>query len=197
MLLNVVNRVIVSVVLIILIVALVAVAVTPEGVATLLASLLLQVHVDTFSLTHLIVLVGSLVLALLLGVLLGQEVRRPRRSSIVIHGEDAREIAAESVIQRIRASVEALPGVRGANVRLNNNGPLVSPFVELRVDPEAHVPSKAAEVDQAAQETITQLGLKPGKVRVKLHVVPGKKSASKPPARPQAPPPSDVAPEST
>lgn len=192
--LNVVNRVIVSVLLIVLIVVLVAVAVTPEGVAALLMGLLLQVHVDTFSLTHLIVLVGSLVLALLLGVLLSQEVRRPKRSSIVIQGQDAQEIAAGSVVQQIKANVEALPGVQSANVRLSGNGQLVSPFVELKVNPEAHVPSKAAEVDQVAQDTITKLGLKPGKVRVKLHVVPVKKPLLRPPSNPFTPPSAGVTP---
>jgi hypothetical protein len=192
--LNLVNRVIVSILLIILIVALVAVAVTPNGVAALLMSLLLQVNVDTFSVVHLIVLIGSLVLALLLGVLLAQEVRRPQRSSIVIHGQVAQEVATDSVIQRIRANVEALSGVRSANVRLSNNGQLVSPFVELKVDPEAHVPSKAAEVDQVAQDTITQLGLKPGKVRVKLHVVTAKKPLIRPPTKPSAPPSAGVTP---
>jgi|GEM_PF-6657232 len=188
--LNLINRIVVSLVLVILIVLLVAVAVTPDGVAGFLANLLLQVRVDTFSVTRLIVTAGSLVAALLLLTLLGQELRRPKRGGIILHGEDAREIGAQSVVQRIRSEVEGLPGVRGANVTLNGGGQVVSPFVEARVDPDVEIPTKAAEIDQVTQDTVSQLGLKLGKVRVKLNVVQNtKKSQPKPPppSRPSTP----------
>src|SRR5712691_6880868 len=110
--LNILNRVIVIILLILLLVVSVAVAFTPEGVASFAAAQLGQVKINPFSIERLIVTFVSLAVAVLCGILLRFQFRRRRPESVVLTGSGATELAAESVVQRLRQDVEAVPQVR-------------------------------------------------------------------------------------
>jgi hypothetical protein len=180
--LNFVNRLIVSVLFLFFIILLVAVAVTPQGVAGLFASQLNQVRVDPVSVDHLVIAVVCAVLVIGIGALLSIEWRRPRPQAIPLTGAGAgmTSLAAESLIERLRQDVQQMPQVRQATPILEVRGKAVDVLLEVRTDPNVDVPTKASEIDQVARESVSRLGLKLNRLRVKIHVARG--AASQPPA---------------
>lgn len=182
--LNIINRVIVSFVLIILIVLLVPIAVTPQGVAEFLAFELGKIHVDPISLEHLIIVVACLSLISLCVVLLNLEWRRPRPRAVQIAGPASKsaELATESVAERLRADVEAVPQVRQVQPVILARGGVVDVELEVRVDANVDVPAKAREIDQVVRDSISRLGLKLGRPRVKIVTVKGSTSDPTPAA---------------
>lgn len=177
---NYVNRFIAIIVLLVLTIALIAVAVTPTGVAGLVAGLLLQVQVDPISIEHLIIAVVGAVLAILCLWLLGQEFRRERIQAVPLTTTGsgaATTIAAESVVQRLRQDIEQVAGVRQVSPIIRGGGRGVSVLLEVRTDPNVDVPAKAGEIDQVARESMSRLGVRLAHLRVKLQVARGASSA--------------------
>jgi hypothetical protein len=184
---NIVNRVIAIVVLLVLSVLLIAVAVTPEGVAQLGATVLGQVNVNAISVERLIVSVVCAVLAVIFLWLLGQEFRRPRLHAVPLSATAggtgaATTIAAESVTQRLRSDVEQVPGVRQVTPIIQGGRRGVNVLLEVRTEPDVDVPGKASEIDQVARESMSRLGVRLDRLRVKLHVARGTSPSSSTPA---------------
>ena len=177
---NVVNRVVVSVVLIVLIVLLIPIAVTPQGVAEFFAFQLDKVRVDPISIPHLIITLACLFLIALFAVLLNLEWRRARPRSVQIAGGGGKsaELATESVAERLRADVEAVPQVRQAVPMIFARGGVVDVGLEVKVDADVDVPSKAQEIDRVVRDSIGRMGLKLGRPRVKIVTV--RRSSSDP-----------------
>lgn len=175
---NVVNRVIVSIVLILLIVLLIPVAVTPEGVAAFFSFQLAGVHVDPISVSHLLIAVACCFLVALCAVLLNQEWKRkrPRAVQIAGGGRKSAELATESVAERLQADVEAVPQVRQAIPRILARGGVVDVDLEVRVDANVDVPAKAQEIDQIVRDSVGRMGLKLGRPRVKIVCIRGSTS---------------------
>ncbi len=181
---NVINRIIVSILLILLIVILIPTAVTPDGVAAFFSLQLSQVQVNPISIDHLIVVIACCFLIALSVLLLNFEWRRPRARAVQIAGggRKSAELATESVAERVKADVEALPQVRQAAPRIVARGGVVDVFLEVRVDADVDVPSKAQEIDQVLRDSIGRMGLKLGKPRVKIVCVRGSSSDPTPAA---------------
>ena len=168
--LNILNRIIVSILLIFVIVLLVAVAVTPEGVAGFLAFQLNGIHVDPISVDHLIIAVASLVVAALCAIVLRLQWRRGGPRSIRLLGASSTEVATESVVARLKQDVEGIHLVRSVTPTIHGRGKVVDVAMEVRTEPHVDVPAKAEEVEQVVRDSVTSLGLKLGKTRVKIVV---------------------------
>jgi hypothetical protein len=189
--LNFVNRVIVSLWLLVLILLLLATAVTPQGTATFLAGELDQVQVDPISVQHLIVAAACLVLAVLSTLLLSLQWRRRRPPAIpLLSGSNSATIAAESVVARLRADVEILEEVRQALPVVRGRGKVVDVQMDVRTDPAVNVPAKSAEIEQVVRDSMERLGLKLGRLRVKIAVAKGAvgRGPNPEPAGPSLPP---------
>ncbi|MBI2887507.1 MAG: alkaline shock response membrane anchor protein AmaP [Chloroflexi bacterium] len=121
-------------------------------------------------------------------------------------------ISVEAIAQRVKADLEQIPQVRLARPRIRNRRSAIDVMVELRTDPETHLPSKANEVCQAVRHTVEErLGVQLKDVRVQIQpdthsrpmaaqparagegaapgeiLVPGALRAPQPPAEPQEP----------
>lgn len=78
-------------------------------------------------------------------------------------------ISVEAIAQRVKADLEQLPQVRLARPRIRNRRSAIDVVVELRTDPEAHLPTKADEVCQAVRHTVEErLGVRLKDVRVQI-----------------------------
>ncbi|HVC33363.1 MAG TPA: hypothetical protein VNL16_07625 [Chloroflexota bacterium] len=142
------------------------------------------IKVDPISVTHLVVIVACLFLIALSVVLLNFEWKRKRPRSVQIAGggRKSAELATESVAERLRADVEAVPQVRQAIPLILARGGVVDVQLEARVDADVDVPAKAQELDQVVRESISRMGLKLGKPRVKIICVRGTTSDPTPAA---------------
>jgi uncharacterized alkaline shock family protein YloU len=182
--LNVVNRIVVSALLIFAIVLLIPIAVTPQGTAEFFAFQLEKVRVDPISLAHLVIIVVCLFIISLCVLLLNLEWKRRRPRSVQIAGGVGKsaELATESVAERLRADVEAVPQVRQVLPVILARGGVVDVQLEVRVDADVDVPAKAKEIDQVVRDSVSRLGLKLGKPRVKIVCIPGRTSDPTPAA---------------
>jgi hypothetical protein len=179
---NILNRVIVTVILVIVIVLLVAVAVTPEGVAAFLAFQLMSIRVAPLSLDHLIVAAVSLLAAGLCSLVLRLQWRRTRPRSIPLVGAGSSELAAESIVSRLKTDVEAVDQVQTVIPTIFGRGKVVDVNLEVRTEPHVDVPAKAEEVDGVIRETISRMGLRLGKTKVKIVVAKASSSPLAPPS---------------
>lgn len=170
---NVLNRIIVSILLVVLTVLLLAVAVTPQGVAALIAFQLNLVQVDPISVQHLIIAVVCLVLCAIFVVLLRLQWARGRPRSVPLTGPGSTHLATESVVERLRQDVIAVSQVRQVTPTVVGRGKVVDVELEVRTDSDVDVPTKASEVEQVARDSVNRLGLKLGRVRVKIVVARG------------------------
>jgi uncharacterized membrane protein len=189
--LNFLNRVIVTILLLVLIVILVPVAVTPQGVAQLAASILQQVQVDAFSLSHLIVAVVCLVSVVICLFLIGLEWRRQAVRSVVIGGtgSGATELAIGSIAQRLQEDLEELPQVRQVSPTVTTNGRRVDVRLDVQTTSDVDVPAKAIEIERVAKDSLARLGLQKFKLRAKIVCVPGTSSEPVPSSEPTPLPP--------
>jgi hypothetical protein len=162
--LNLVNRVLVVVLLITLFVAGLAVALSPASVGEQLRGW--ATALETGDRVQLIGL--GLVLALVALGLLALELRVRRPGAVALAGESGASLATDTVVQRLRQEVEAVPDVvRARPVVTARRGGV---DVELGVDTTGgiDVPTKAAEIRQVAAGAVERLGLKVGRVTVNL-----------------------------
>lgn len=183
---NAINRLIVSVLLIVLIVLLVPIAVTPEGTAAFFVFQLQSVQVAPISIDHLIIAAVCVILIALCVLLLSAELKRgrPRAVHIAGAGSKSAELATESVAERLRADVEAVPQVRQAIPVIHARGRVVDVQLEARVDADVDVPAKAQEIDQVLRDSAERMGLKLGNPRVKIICIRGTGSTSAPASSP-------------
>ncbi len=186
---NLINRIIVSALLILCILLLIPIAVTPEGTAEYFAFQLDRVHVDPISMTHLVVIVACCFLIAVCVLVLNLEWKRRRPKSVQIAGgvSKSAELATESVAGRVRADVEAVSQVQQAIPVITARGGVVDVQLEVRVDADVDVPAKAQEIDQIVRNSVSRMGLKLGRPRVKIVCAPGR--TSDPPGRPSDPAP--------
>jgi cytoskeletal protein RodZ len=170
---NLFNRLIVSVLLIVIAVILLVVAVTPQSVASFAASQLSQVHVDLISIDHLIIAVVCLVLFALCLILLRLQWSRGRPTSVPLEGGGSTELATESVVERLKQDVSTVADVRQVLPTIHVRGKVVDVALEVRTEAGVDVPTKASEVDQVVKDSIARLGLRLGRVRTKIVVARG------------------------
>lgn len=171
--LNILNRIIVTVLLLVVGVFLLAIAVTPQGVTTFLADQLSQVRVDPISVNHLIIAVVCLAVDALCFVVLRLQWARNRPTSVPLHGGGSTELATESVVERLKQDVMTIPLVVRVIPTIHVRGRVVDVALEVRTDAGVDVPSKASEVDQVVNDSISRLGLKLGRVKTKIVVARG------------------------
>jgi hypothetical protein len=171
--LNLLNRVIVSVLLVILTLLLLAVAVTPQGVAELIAFQLNLVRVDPISVDHLIIAASCLVLGAIFVVILRLQWARGRPRTVPLTGPGSTHLATASVEERLRQDVTSVTQVRQVTPSIVSRGKVVDVALEVRTDSDVDVPTKASEVEQVARDSVNRLGLKLGRVQVKIVVARG------------------------
>ena len=83
-----------------------------------------------------------------------------------VAGGDA-TISVDTITERVKEEVEALPGVRVARPRVRPRRDAVDVLVELRTYPDAHLPTKADEVMQTVRRALGEgLGVSVRDVRV-------------------------------
>jgi hypothetical protein len=165
------NRLVVSILLVVLVVLLLAVAVTPQGVAAFFAGLLQQVQVDSISVEHLIVAAIAVVLAAICAFILSREWRSRRARAVpVTAGQTATTLATESVMAQLRHDVEQVDGVRQVSPIIHLRGNAVDILLEVRTEGGVDVPGKAAVIDQVARESLERLGVRLRRLQVKLNV---------------------------
>lgn len=184
---NVFNRVMTILLLVLVIGIALPVAVTPEGVALFVATGLQQVQISTFSLTHLFVVIGTAVLVIVCLILLRLEFRRPGRKSVSVAGagNTSAELATESIAERLKHEVEALPQVRQVLPVIVSHGKALDVRLEVRTDHDVDVPAKAGEVDRVVRETMSSLGLNLRKLQTRIVTIRGSSSQPAGDAAPQ------------
>jgi len=91
-------------------------------------------------------------------------------------------VAVATVTERIKSEVEQVSGVRMARPRVRPGRGAVDVVIEVRSDPDVHLPSKAAEVVQVVRSaTEERLGVQVRNIRVNFQPDSGRGA----PARPQ------------
>ena len=76
-------------------------------------------------------------------------------------------VSLESVTERIKNDVEQVPGVRMARPRVRLVRRAVDVLVEVRPEPETHLPAKAEEVHQVVRRAVEErLGVRLRNIRV-------------------------------
>jgi hypothetical protein len=170
---NVLNRIIVSIALLVLTVLLLAVAVTPQGVAEFLAFQLNLIQVDPISVQHLIIAAVCLVLCAIFVVILRLQWARGQPRSVPLTGQGSTHLATESVVERLRQDVVGVSQVRQVTPTILSRGKVVDVALDVHTDADVDVPTKASEVEQVARDSVNRLGLKLGRVRVKIAVARG------------------------
>jgi hypothetical protein len=180
------NRVLVVLLLVLLLAASLAIALLPGVVAGWLrdtADLLIQ---PAFSGGWLAVFGGSLVVAVIALVLLVLELRVRRGQTVALAGDPTSRLATDTLVQRLRSDVEAIPEIDQARPQIYPRRRSVDVDLLVTTAPNVDVPSKAAQVGEVARATIESLGLKPGKVSVQL-----RHTSRAWPGRGGSPPPAD------
>lgn len=126
---------------------------------------------------------GGLVAALVALGLLVLELRVRRAATVSLAGAPGASLAASTIVVRLREDVEGLMDVVRARPAVSSRRGQVD--VELAVDTttEIEVPAKAAEIRQVAAATVERLGLKLGRLNVRLSQV-GRGPTETPPAAP-------------
>ncbi len=102
----------------------------------------------------------------LLVLVLELRVRRP--TAVSLAGDSGALLSTDTVVQRLRADVEAVPEVDQARPTVRPRRGRVDVEIAVTTGPHVDVPSKAAEISQVARDTVEKLGLKLGKLSVKL-----------------------------
>jgi hypothetical protein len=172
--LNLLNRLIVSLLLVVVVGLLLAVAVTPQGVASFVVDQLSLVQATSFSvIDRLLIAAGCIVISALCLILLRVQWSRSPLRSVPLQGGGSTELATESVVERLKNDVSAVAEVRQVLPVIHVRGKVVDVAVEVRTDASVDVPTKAAEVDQVVKDSIGRLGLRLGRVRTKIVVARG------------------------
>jgi hypothetical protein len=112
--------------------------------------------------------VVGLPVALVALLLLVLELRVRRPGAVALAGDSAAKLSVDTIGQRLRQDVEAVPDVDQARPTVTPRRGRVDVELAVTTAPAVDVPSKAAEVSQVARETIERLGLKLGKLSVNL-----------------------------
>lgn len=110
----------------------------------------------------------GLPVALVALLLLVLELRVRRPGAVALAGDSAARLSVETIGQRLRQDVEAVPEVDQARPTVTPRRGRVDVELAVTTAPTVDVPTKAAEVSQVARATIEQLGLKLGKLSVNL-----------------------------
>jgi hypothetical protein len=169
--LNLLNRLIVSLLLLVVVALLLAVAVTPPGVASFVVDQLSAVQTASFSLVdRLLIAAVCIVVDALCLILLRLQWSRSRPTAVPLQGGGSTELATESVVERLRNDVSAVAEVSQVLPAIHVRGKVVDVAVEVRTQAGVDVPTKAAEVDQVVKDSIGRLGLRLGRVRTKIVV---------------------------
>ena len=162
--LNLLNRALVVVLLIVLLVAGLALAIAPTVVAEQLRGWATALETGA----RLQLAGGGLLAVLVALVLLVPELRMRRPGAVALAGESGASLSTDTIVQRLRQEVEAVPDVVRARPLVTARRGRVD--VEIAVDTGGgvDVPTKAVEIRQVAAATVERLGLKLGRLNVNL-----------------------------
>jgi hypothetical protein len=120
------------------------------------------------------VIIGGAIIILCL-ILLWLELRRPRKKSIRVQklaGGEA-QITVDSIAQRLAYNVDQLPDVIKVSPHISGRARGVDVDLHLETSPDIDVPMKTEEVLQVAREVMVErMGLKAGKIQVKIKHAP-------------------------
>jgi hypothetical protein len=184
-LLDWVNRILVVLFSVVVTVVGLAVALAPSLVAGALRQLANALERPAFTAEWLVLLVAALAVAAAALVLLVTELRVRGPDTVALAGDPAARLSAQTIVQRLRAEVEALELVDQARPVVTPRRRSVDVVLDVTTAPGVDVPSKAAEVSEVARRTIESLGLKLGKLSVQI----SQTSRAWPSARPAESPP--------
>jgi hypothetical protein len=180
------NRAIVVVVLLLLMLVALAVALAPSLVAGALREVATVVERPAFSAEWVVLLVGALAVAAAAFVLLVLELRRSGPDTVALAGDPAARLSAQTIVQRLRADVEAIDLVDQARPTVTPRRRSVDLVLDVTTAPGVDVPTKAAQVSEVARATVESLGLKLGMLSVQISQTsrawPGTRPAETPPA---------------
>ena len=178
--LSILNRVILTILFLVVGLLLLAIAITPQGVTYLLGDLfksvsdqLHSVTIDFISIDHLIIAVACVVVDVIGFTFLRHKWSRGRRNSVPLQGGGSTELAAESVVERLKQDVMTISQVVRVLPAIHVRGQVVDVALEVRTDAGVDVPTKASEVDTVVSDSISRLGLKLGRVKTKIVVARG------------------------
>lgn len=169
---NLFNRVLATLLLVVVAVGSLATAVAP---ATALAVLRQQLALlEIAPADQIYISLACVAIAVTCGVLVFLELRRPTVRAVALAKlpEGIAEFATDSVAQRLKHEVEALPDVRLVTPRVTSRGNSVDIEVAVQTSPDVDIPNKTSEVYQAIRTNLDQMGLKLGKLRVNMRYSP-------------------------
>ena len=163
-LLNWFNRALVAIVLLLVIAAGVATPFAPGLVAAQLRALAALIEAAGF----LALAAVGLPVALVALFLLALELRVRRPDAVALAGASGARLSTDTIVQRLRVDVEAVPDVDQARPTVHPRRGRVDVELAVTTAPAVDVPTKAAEVTEVARQTVERLGLKLGKLSVQL-----------------------------
>jgi hypothetical protein len=119
-------------------------------------------------------------------ILLVFELRARGPDTVALAGDPAARLSAQTIVQRLKADVEAIAQVDQARPVVTPRRRSVDLVLDVTTAPGVDVPAKAAEVSEVARATVESLGLKLGKLSVQISQTsrawPGARQAETPPA---------------
>lgn len=165
------NRIVAMVILALIVVAAWVAFATPNEWLSRLANLSLM---EVTPLGRGLLGLAATVLTVICGALLYLEVREGRPDAVVlmeVAGGTA-ELATDSVAQKLEHDILSLTEVRAVEAIVSRGGKAVNIRLTVHTEPESDVPSKAAEVSQLVREDVEEMGLKLGKLRLRMRYMP-------------------------
>jgi hypothetical protein len=179
---NIFNRTVVILLLIALIVLTAVFVIVPHDSLRLVAATADWLHqgardyadADPLFFAALRVIVGGAVIVVSL-FLLWLELRRPRKKTIRAQKLEGGEafITTDSVEQRLAYNIDQLPEVIRVSPQVSGRARGVDLNLLVETSPEIDLPMKTEEIVQVAREVVVErMGLKLGKVQVKIKHAP-------------------------
>lgn len=166
--LNWLNRVFVVVVLVLVFALALALAIAPAVTAGVLRNLANGLAVDQFSAGHIGVAAVAVPIALIALGLIVLELRVRRPGAVELASGGGAHLATETIVERLREDVEALPQVDRARPVVRARRRSVDVDLGVSVAPHVEVPAIAEQVREVARATVERLGLKLGRLNVQL-----------------------------
>lgn len=175
---NLFNRIATMFFLLVVAVVALVVALMPANVLAVLRQYLTALEIAPQD--QLYIAIVGIVVVIICGLLLVLEVRRPTLSGVALSKlpEGVAEFATESIGQRLKHDLEALPEVHLVSPKVISRGNAVDVEIVVQTSPEVDIPDKTSEVYQAIRTNMDQMGLKLGKLRVNMRYSPYQTSLS-------------------
>ncbi len=188
---NVFNRVMMIILIILMLIASLITVVLPFWVIDTVIQFLRTVRAgleQMYVTGPLVFLVGQIVVAvalvLILGTLFVLEVRRGRPAAVeVVTAEGGKaKVLVDSISMRLSYHLDQLADVISVKPRVRAKGNVVHVDLEVETSPDVQIPMKTQEILDVTREVVEQrMGLKLGRVNVRIRHVPYPEETGAPP----------------